>query len=295
MMRNYRLYLNRFLPFVIFAFGLFFIAYCFPPSVNAQKVAVLSPDKTLRSRTFGERLGNSLSENFKILDTSLSEAAFSSIKTENPFNQTISEAKNIGARIGCNYFILVKSETLRRSSFEKNEYYESYAAVYVVSSRTGRLVFWKLDGFEEDLPSRAETKLAESVGESAKKISKEIKNAEVKELKETANAKIKDLPDENSPEAKGFRPPLPYKRIKPEYTKLAAFYNIAATIDILVDVSETGEILQAQIVRWASYGLDESVEKTVRQMNWRAADKNGKPLAMRVLLRYNFKDIKSDE
>lgn len=249
----------------------------------------------MRSRNFAENLANSLSENFKIIDDSLSEAAFSSIETENPFNQTISEAKNIGARIGCNYFILIKSETLRRSSFQKDEYYESYAVIYVVSSRTGRLVFWKLSKFEEDLPSRAETKLSENINNLAKEISKEIKTSETKEIGETANTKIKDLPDENSPEAKGFRPPLPYKRIKPEYTKLASFYKIAATVDISVDVGANGEILKTEIVRWAGYGLDEAVEKTVREMNWRPADFNGKPTAMRVLLRYNFKDVKTDE
>ena len=267
----------------------------FSLTTDAQKVAVLSPDETLRSRKFGEQLANSLSENFKIPDASLSDAAFSSIKLENPFNLYTSEAKNIGARIGCNYFILVKSETLRRSSFEKNEYYESYAVIYVVSSRTGRLVFWKLNSFEEDLPSRAETKLSESIRKLGSEISTEIKNTEIKEIKETANTQIKDLPDKNSPEAKGFRPPLPYKRIKPEYPKIADFYNIAATIDVVVDVGETGEILRTEIVRWAGYGLDESVEKTVREMNWRAADRNGKPLAMRVLLRYNFKDIETGE
>ena len=225
----------------------------------------------------------------------MSKAAFSSVETENPFNLYVKEAKNIGARIGCNYFILVKSETLRRSSFEKNKYYESYAAVYVVSSRTGRLVFWKLKSFEDDLPSRAETKLSESVAALAKEVKKEIKSAEIKEINESLNTKINEIPDENSAEAKGFRSPLPYKRIKPKYTEIAQSYKLAATVDILVDVGETGEILRTEIVRWAGYGLDESVEKTVREMNWRAADRNGKSLAMRVLLRYNFKDIRTDE
>lgn len=270
-------------------------AVFFALSINAQKIAVLTPDKTEQSRSFSERLGNALSGDYKILDDSLSEAAFSSIELENPFNQTISEAKNIGARIGCNYFIFVKSETLRRSSFERNEYYESYAAIYVISSRTGRLIFWKLNSFEEDSPKNAETKLSESSGEAAKEISAKIKAAENTEINEMTKTKVRDLPDESSPEAKGFRPPLPYRRIKPEYTRLAGFYKIAATVDILVDINEQGEVLNTEIVRWAGFGLEESVEKTVREMNWRAADRNGKSLAMRVLLRYNFKDIKMDE
>ncbi len=288
-------YSSRFTRFVIFSFSLLFIACFFSLSADAQKIAILSPDENTRSRKFGENLADSLSINFKLIDGSLSESAFSSIELENPFNQNVSEAKNVGARIGCNYFVLVKSETLRRSSFKKNEYYESYAAVYVVSSRTGRLIFWKLNSFEEDLPSRAETKLAESTGDLTTEISAKIKSAEINEINETANTKANNLPDENSPDAKNFRPPMPYKRIKPEYTKLADFYNIAATVDVLVDINEKGEILNTEIVRWAGYGLDESVEKTVREMNWRAADRNGKSLVMRVLLRYNFKDIKTDE
>ena len=37
--------------------------------------------------------------------------------------------------------------------------------------------------------------------------------------------------------------------------------------------------------------LDESVDKTVRAMNWRPAERNGKSLPMRFLVRYNFKKI----
>jgi len=56
-------------------------------------------------------------------------------------------------------------------------------------------------------------------------------------------------------------------------------------------VDENGRILDTEIVRWAGFSLDEAVDKTIRQMNWKPADRNGKTLPMRVLLRYNFRKI----
>ena len=100
---------------------------------------------------------------------------------------------------------------------------------------------------------------------------------------------MEELPDDNSPAAKNFRAPIPYRRIKPEYTTDAYLYDIKATVDIMVDLGHNGSILRTEIVRWAGYGLDESVEKAVRSMKWRPAERNGKPLPMRFLLRYNFK------
>jgi hypothetical protein len=47
-----------------------------------------------------------------------------------------------------------------------------------------------------------------------------------------------------------------------------------------------GEI---QIVRWAGFGLDETTIATVRQLHFFPAMKNGTPIPMRVLLRYNFR------
>ncbi len=104
-----------------------------------------------------------------------------------------------------------------------------------------------------------------------------------------------ELPDENSPEAKNFRTPLPYRRLSPEYTAMANLYDITATVDSLVDLDENGKITRIEITRWAGYGLDESVAATIRKMQWRAAERNGKQLPIRVLLRYNFKKIDHDD
>jgi hypothetical protein len=260
----------------------------------AQKIAILTPEKNERSENFAEKLKNSLSGKFKILDSSLSETAFLSAGVEKPFNMTTAEAKIVGAAIGCEFFLLVKAANQQRYSFEKKEYFESYAAVYVVSSRTGRLVFWKLQSFNGNNPKNADKLLFDSTDELANEISEKLPVIAREELNEKI-AKLEEIPDENSPEAKNLRSPLPYRRISPQYTATANLYSVAATVDIEVDFDESGKILRTEIVRWAGFGLEESVTETVRKMNWRPATRDGKPLPIRVLLRYNFKKLDKEE
>lgn len=260
-----------------------------------SKIAVLVPEKNALSQSFAEKLETSLAKNFKVLDSSLSAAAYRSTNYEKPFNLSLAESKNIGAAIGCDYFLLVRAETLRRYSFEKKDFYESYAVVYTVSSRTGRLVFWKLINAETETAEKSEKKLQDSINDLSAELSDKLKAAAKEESNEKPAAKLEELPAENSPEAKNFRPPLPYQRIKPEYTRIANLYSVEATVDIEIDTDENGKILKTEIVRWAGFGLDESVTEAVRKMQWRAASRDGKTLPFRVLLRYNFKKIDKDE
>ena len=278
-------------------FGEFFFAFlrlCVFASVLtfpllAQRIAVFVPEKNPQTEFFTNRLEISLSGKFKILDRSLSETAFRSIEKENVFNLTTVESKNIGAVVGCDYFLLVKAANQRRVSLSKDDYYESFAVIYAVSARTGRLVFWKLQTFEAEKQTDAEKFLLDSTDKLSYEISEKLKQISKEELTEKSAPKIEQIPDENSSAAKNFRPPLPFKRIKPEYTRLAYLYSIAATVDIELDLDENGAILRTEIVRWAGYGLDEAVTEAVRKMNWRPAERNGKTLPMRILLRYNFK------
>lgn len=266
-----------------------------PLSAQAQKIAVIIPEKTDLSGKFAEKLETSLSAKFKVLDASLSEAAFRSVTVENVFNLTTDEAKTIGAAIGCDYFLLFEARNQRRAALSKPDYYESYAPVYVASARTGRLVFWKMQSLEAANPIDAEKLFLASTDALAAEIYEKLKIVSKEELTEKVVSKIEEVPLENTVGAKNFRPPAPFKRLKPEYTSVASLYRVTATVDILVDLDASGTITRREIVRWAGYGLDESVAETVRKMNWRAAERDGKFVPMRFLLRYNFKKIEKEE
>jgi hypothetical protein len=277
-----------------FAAG-FFLSLFFSLPAGAQKLSILTPEKNIQNVGFVSKLRDALEKKFTVIDDSLSEAAYSAVRVETPFNMPAGAAQNIGAAIGCDYFVLVKTATQRRTSLERSSYYESSAAVFIVSSRTGRLVYWRLQKLDSGKQAEAERLLADSAEGLIPDISARLREVGAGEMAEKPSRGIEEMPPENSPEAKSFRSPVPYKRIKPEYTGVAYLYGVAATVDILLDLDEKGNILRTEIVRWAGYGLDEAVTDAVRKMNWRPAERAGKPLPLRVLLRYNFKKVEKEE
>lgn len=262
-------------------------------SAQAQRVMVLAPDTTDASRDFAWDLEQELIDKVQIQDFDIGKAVLKASPPENVFNMTKAEAQRFGSAIGSAYFLLIKSSTVRRSSSQRPEYYEAAAAIYLVSSRSGRLIMWKLERYEASKEKDAARQLKKAIPQLAKGLIAKMKTAETAELGESDPPAMEEA-DAAAAENKSFRAPIPYRRLKPEYTETAAFYDVAATVEMLVDLDAKGDIMRTEIVRWAGYGLDESVEKAVRSMNWRPAERNGKPLPMRFLLRYNFKKLPKD-
>ena len=275
------------------SFGSIFVVvilFALSTSFSAQSIAIISPEKTTESKELSEAFSEILSQQFKVIDSTLSDVVFQSKDLKRPFNLSVEESKNLGAGIGSNYFILFRSNFQRRSSFARNEYYESSLALYLVSSRSGKLVAWRFKKFEEDTEEQSRTSLKGSLQALVKETVLEIGKNE----KLITDPKILRI-DGNHYSDITLRQPLPYKRIKPKYTELAALYDIEATVDIEIEVDEKGEISEAEIVRWAGYGLDESVLETVKEMQWRPGERNGKAFPMKILLRYNFRNIETEE
>jgi TonB family protein len=77
--------------------------------------------------------------------------------------------------------------------------------------------------------------------------------------------------------------------LRPTYPESAARAEAEATVDVVLDVGADGEVGQVQIARWGGFGLDETTVATVKQMHFFPAMRNGTPIPMRVLLRYNFR------
>jgi hypothetical protein len=278
---------QRKIGFYIFLFGLHVLLAV---ASDAQTIAFLTPDKAAASREFAGSLGERLGEKFKVLDDSLAESAYLSVAPDTPFNLTTDQSKRIGAAIGCDAFILIRSATQRRSAFQRAEYYEAYAFIYSVSARTGQLIYWKLQKFEAPKPDDATKQLSASIASLADEIAPKLKAALKRELSEAALPMYDEVPDEAAA-GKDFKAPIPYRRMKPEYTTQAALFDIKATVDAFVYLDEKGTVVAIEPVRWAGFGLDESVERNIRAMNWRPATRGSKPMAMKFLVRYNFKKI----
>jgi TonB family protein len=245
-----------------------------------------------------------------VADPDLSRAAASGIGYSGSLNLTVSEARDLGAALATEFFVIGDAQTLRRSSSQSPVYYESYCSLFLVSARSGRLLLWERPSFETNSENSFETSFKNSQATSAEAklsqyLSSEaltqrlvalIRKAQEEEriqrttLTSTAEAVIEEAPeDEKAAEVKGLRLPRPYRRLRPEYPETAARAEAEATVDVVVDVRADGEVADVQVARWAGFGLDEATVATVRQLHFFPAMKNGTPIPMRVLLRYNFR------
>jgi hypothetical protein len=261
-------------------------------TINGQRLALIDPEKDAQSK-FAAALIEAMPESVEVVDAELATAAFHGSRVENPFNMTAGESKNVGAAIGCDFFIVFSSAVQRRSVVRGNDYHEAYAVIRLVSSRTGRLVYFEIVKAEQIDPDQAARVLISEARALAPRIEGAMQTAKKMEASESVPPPIANAPESGSEAAKAFQLPVPFRRIKPEYVTTAALYSVAATVEILVDLDSAGTITRTEITRWAGFGLDESVEKAVRAMNWRPAYRDGRPLPMRVLLRYNFKRLEA--
>ena len=258
--------------------------------LGAQPVARQAAE-TLRDRL---RSSGELS----VADADMSRAAAKGIGYSGSLNLSASEARDLGAALATEFYIIGDAQTLRRSSFQAPVYYEAYCSIFLVSARTGRLIFWDRPSFENAEATRAEALLSQHISGEVftRRLIAGIRKAHEDEqvqrasLPAAAEAVIEEAPeDEKIAEVQGIRLPRPYRRLRPNYPETAARAEAEATVDVVVDVGADGEVGEVQIVRWGGFGLDESTVATVRQLHFFPAMKNGTPIPMRVLLRYNFR------
>ena len=289
-----------------FALLLCACAWASPSSLLAQsplRVAVLDFGNTPTGARAAEAIRTDLLDKAKIvlIDQNLATAAARGNGFEGSLNLSTQEARDIGAAIGCDFFIIGDAQTVARSPSSGSNYFESYASIFIVSARTGRLVLWERQSERRDTGDDAEKALLQAlnVGDARQRYRVAIWRAFEDEAAERAAAvdsppaSIEVMSDDDNGK-RDTRAPRPYRRVKPAYPPAAAAAEIEATIDVLVDVDARGEINHLEVARWAGYGLDQSVIDTVKQMHFFPAMRDGAAIPMRVLLRYNFHRVTPD-
>jgi TonB family protein len=267
-------------------------------------VAVLELGAGSTAARASERVAKLLIEadgrfNFKLatLDRDMARAAARGAGYAGSLNMTLAEARSLGSSIGCDFYVTGDAQTIRRSSTARAVYFESYASVFIVSSRTGRLVFWERPSAEADTNAGAEASLlalldaraGERYASALSNVFEREERERFRPADEEQGAVIDLSKDEGADSLKDLREPAPYRRLRPAYTDAAYRAEAEATVDASVEIDSGGEVREVSIVRWAGFGLDEEVASTVRRMHFRPAEREGEPVAVRVLLRYNFR------
>lgn len=235
-----------------------------------------------------------------LIDHSMIQPALAGIGYDGSINMSKDEARRVGGAIGCDFFIIGRTEVLTRSARENESHEEAYAGVMVVDARTGSLAAFDfvsesgdtremaLAGLVKALSARASgyvDRIAQFAGAHVTKDS--VRDAARLQVEE----KIEDIPDEGAPRAIGFAPPEFLNRVKPEYTAEGEQADITATVEAMVVFRLNGEVSRVDITRWAGFGLEESAERAIRQLKFKPATRDGKPVSVRALIRYNFRRI----
>jgi TonB family protein len=291
----------RFCFLIIFTISLFSAASAgAQPAQRRVSVAILDFGDSRVGRLASEILGSSLGSIFElnIVDRDLARSAARGVGYSGSLNLSLAEAQSLGAALGSDFYFVGDSQTLRRSPSSGAVYFESYASIFLVSSRTGSLVLWQRPSFQSATSEAAEKLLLGDLSGSATRgrnfdAIRRALNVE-RMSRELALEKgiplIEEAPDdESTAEALGLRLPRPYRRLRPPYPETAASAEAEATVDVLVDLDAKGEVGRVEIARWAGFGLDEATVGAVRQLRFFPAMRNGTPIPLRVLLRYNFR------
>lgn len=262
-------------------------------------VAVLDLAETRFGKLASERVASMLASlpGISIVDRDLSRTAAHGARYRGSLNLSLPEARDLGAAIGCDFYIIGDAQTVRRSPSNGPPYFESYAAIFLVSTRTGKLISWERPSFEVTTADIAEQLLLEQLVKNetrsryliAIQRAKEDERHEREIAVERNTPVIEEVSDETSNEGQSLRPPRPYRRLRPGYPDTAARADAEATVDVLVDLDKEGEVTRIDVTRWAGFGLDESTVNTVRQMHFFPAIRDRVAIPIRVLLRYNFR------
>jgi hypothetical protein len=248
-------------------------------------------------------LGEALSRDPRVafIDQSIVRPALVGIGYDGSINMSKDEARKLGSAIGCDFFIIGKSEALTRSTHENESHEEAYAGVMLVDARTGALAAFDfisnkgptkeaaLQALTKGLDARASGYVDRMIQVRAQPLKPRLSDS-VRSGSASSDL-IEDVPGENSPRATGFKAPEFLNRVKPEYTTEAEIADIAATVEAMVVFRSNGDVGGIEITRWAGFGLDESSELAIRQLKFKPATRDGNAINVRAIIRYNFRRI----
>lgn len=239
------------------------------------------------------RLLEALPRRLELVDANQTRAAVKGAGYAGSLNLRRDEARDLGASLGCDFYYLGRVQNLRRIGGSGDHYFEATAAIFLVETRSGRLILFDLATSKSATEPNALTGLIATVRSSTTKYVDAITAAAERRLAVAAppttavEEDIEILDGEVS--SHGLSAPVFFQRLKPAYTMEAALADVTATVEVSAVFGVDGRVLDGvEVERWAGYGLDESAIATVRALRFKPAARDGHPVAVRALVRYNF-------
>jgi TonB family protein len=260
----------------------------FSGTVTGERASDDQPRAALRAAL-------ALSAQVALIDPAQAEPAVVGVGYDGSINMSRDEARRLGAAIGCDFFIAGKRDGFTRSDAKAESHEEALVGLMIVDARTGELAAF--DFIDEKAVTRAaalEALTRVLVVRAASYIERMIAHRAGRDAARGIAGvaeHIEDLPDADSAAVAGFTPPEFLNRVKPAYTDEAERADITATVEGLAVFRADGTVGEIQITRWAGFGLDEAAERAIRQLKFKPATRDAKPVSVRATVRYNFRRI----
>ena len=237
-----------------------------------------------------------------VIDDSLVRPAITGIGYDGSINMSKDEARKLGSAIGCDFFIVGKTEALSRSDHENESHEVAYAAIMIVDGRSGALQVFDFVSSKAATRENAISAVLKNLnGRTQSYIDQMVRagaSASAARLEASSNSEpknrepIEDIPADGSRRAVGFTPPEFLNRVRPDYPPQADLADITATVEAMAIFRSDGQVGNIEITRWAGFGLEESSERAIRQLKFKPATRDGRPIDVRALIQYNFRRAK---
>jgi TonB family protein len=102
-------------------------------------------------------------------------------------------------------------------------------------------------------------------------------------------AAVRPAPPEEAPAAapKVVMPKVT-KYVEPTYPEAAKAAGLKPAVDLSLDIDREGKVKRAQVVAPIGNGFDEAAQAAALQLEFEPATRDGKPIPVRILWRYQF-------
>ena len=226
-----------------------------------------------------------------IIDPDQVAAAVRGARYDGSINLSSEAARELGAAVGCDFFVIGKAELVTRSDRENRSFVEALIGVFIVDGRGGALVLFDFIAKQEASEEHAAKSAAEALRERLSTYIDALVQwgSSRRRGAQPSGEPAEEMPDENSPRRDGFKAPEFLNRVRPDYPDEADRADISATVEARAVLSSKGEIGEIEIIRWAGYGLEASAVRAIRQLKFTPATRDGKPVSVRAVIRYNFR------
>ena len=284
---------NSLQTFLIFAFCLLPFDFALAQTPVRLAIVDFAGDQGREVSTV-VRSSAKLADRIELLDDDLVQVAANGAGYTGGLNLSRDEARALGQSLGCDFYVLGKTLVARRlvAVGGDQSYFEALAGLFFVETRTGKLILFSFESAKALAADQAKDQLRQILKQSWPKYAEALIAAQNLHLTAIENLKPATAPIEVFTDdllSTGTEQPFFYQRIKPDYTEQADLANIAATVELEAVFRDDGTVGEVEVVKWAGFGLDESAIATVKKLRFKSAERDGKKLTLKGLVRYNFR------